>query len=863
MRSLFRLVVTAAVIVGGMSLATSSAYAATPAASPDHICAPTADPCVIDQAYDVTPPGSLDFGLRTVHMTGPGALLNGSADILCGAFLVDSGGNNIVVDVQQAGSPGGTFTVTARRACSGDGTTPCLGDASCATLGLGICSVGDGTISLDGEIQGNGDPGGTVMLRAAGDITIANTVRLNGSDFETNGGFLEVESFMGSITTTGKLKVNSGAGNYSFGTQAGEITLTAAGDVTIAQQVELMGGSNGGFLTVEADSDITVRDDVLAQSGQLVYAAGGYVTLFAGADLLISEPDGSGDTLINTDGGSGPYGGYGGIQLTPGYAGDISFDAGADITIHDRTVISGRGGFGGCYGESLGANFYMYAENGKATLDGKIQVHGRGTCGQLGRLYVYTHDGIDVGKKALLTVKAKNAGYVRLLAEAGPVNVRGTIDAEGKLKSGGSYYTYYGYGGPIEIDGTDVTLDGAKLLSGADGGSGAIEIEACRLHMKNKARIDHTHGAGLGYMFNEYNSITVGESMIMEAGSKLLADATSDAENEITYRDPNKPPVLDGDIDPPPRLSVNPSLAGCPVCGNSEIDQGESCDDGNTVSGDFCNSACQDEGCIADTPGYPTTALCDDGDACTLDVCDPVSHECLNPISCEEGVACTVDACVAGACEHTPDDSLCDDDNDCTDDVCNVATGCVYASLTGNPCEDGDLCTVTGDCVSGNCVAGDESLTENNKIIASLKTGPDNDRLKVKLEMPDAEFGADPVITGMIMQLFDADDQPVFEATLEATSWEDQTGAGTRFRFRDTQGPTGPANGVSSVKVSQKASTGVWKVSAKMRDTEIPGAAGQSTMSLSLLFGTDPAVDDCLTARRIPCVAKTTKTTCK
>jgi cysteine-rich repeat protein len=351
--------------------------------------------------------------------------------------------------------------------------------------------------------------------------------------------------------------------------------------------------------------------------------------------------------------------------------------------------------------------------------------------------------------------------------------------------------------------------------------------------------------------------------MTVDRKSKILADVSSNANNKITYRDPGKPPVLEGTIEPAPVLSVNPSLVGCPVCGNLEIDRGESCDDGNTTAGDSCSEVCQDEGCIADTPGYPAVDLCDDSDACTLDLCDPVAHQCQNPISCDEGVACTTDACVTGACVNTPVDALCDDSNDCTDDICSAATGCVYAGITGPSCDDGDPCTVTGTCDGGTCVVTDKSYTQRNKINSVLRSGVDNDLLKVRLEMPLTDFTTSPTVTGLLVELFDADDQSVYSATLAASDWEDLRDLGTKFRFRDTQGPGGPANGMSSVKIAQKSNKGVAKFTAKMRGHEIPGAAAQERMTLSLLFGTDPAIDECLTARRVPCSSSTTRTSCK
>jgi len=834
------------------------AAAMIPASSPDDICAPTDDPCIIDDHYVITGPGPFDFGLRTVSIVS-GGLLEGTIDIICGELNVTAGGNNTVVDIQNVGSPGGTFTVTTRRACSGDGTTPCLGDNTCALAALGTCSVGSGAILFDGEIAGNGDPGGSVIMQAAGDITLANTIRLNGSDFETNGGFMEVESTMGSVTITGSIKARAGATTYYGGSYGGEIALTAAEDLSLAKVVELQGGAAAGLIGLYAGNDLSVTDDILAHAGQALYAYGGFVNMgSASGDITVSSPN-PGPTRLVIDGGTGlAYGGH----LGPGSAGCFSFYAGGNLTFAEGTVVSGLGGFGGFYGESLGANVYAYAEGGMLTIDGEIHTHGQGAGGQLGRLFGYGSTGIRMGSKSKVNVKAKYAGYVELKAASGTIEMKGEINATGKRKGSG-YYSYPGYGGSIYVKGdVDVVLDNATLLNGSDGSSEGIEFKVCRLRMINNAKIDGSIGSNPDAS-NTGNYFTIGESMYVQAGSKIIADEVSGAYNYIDYRDPNKPPVLNGTIDPPPELDVNPSIGGCPVCGNSEIDQGESCDDGNLTSGDGCRDDCQDEGCIAETPGYPGTALCDDGDGCTIDSCDPVGHTCNNVLNCEEGVACTVDSCVSMSCVHTPEDGLCDDLNDCTDDVCNSSTGCVYANLTGPACEDGDLCTVTGTCDAGTCIATDERHTSRNKILAKFKPDVADDQLRVKFEMPLAFFSSDPTVTGAAVELRDALHQTVFSADLGAADWEDKGGSGTSFSFRDTLGLGGPANGVEKARVKVIASNGIAKASVKMRGTELPGAAGQLTMSFSMLFGTDPATDDCLTARSIPCKAKTKRTICK
>src|SRR5262245_27277647 len=131
---------------------------AIPADSADDICAPSADPCVVSQIYNVT--GPLDFGLRTVRIIGSGRLF-GEPDISvsAGKLEVDVGDVN-AIDVD--GADGGGVSISVYRACSGDAATRCLDDTTCTSLALGTCSVGNtGTIVFDGRISGSGaQPGG-------------------------------------------------------------------------------------------------------------------------------------------------------------------------------------------------------------------------------------------------------------------------------------------------------------------------------------------------------------------------------------------------------------------------------------------------------------------------------------------------------------------------------------------------------------------------------------------------------------------------------------------------------------------------------------------------------------------------------
>ncbi len=76
---------------------------------------------------------------------------------------------------------------------------------------------------------------------------------------------------------------------------------------------------------------------------------------------------------------------------------------------------------------------------------------------------------------------------------------------------------------------------------------------------------------------------------------------------------------------------------------------------------------------------------------------------CL-PIGCDDGNVCTVgDQCVTGACTGTPLD--CDDGNVCTDDACDPAAGCTHANNNA-ACDDGDACTTNDACSGGACIGG-------------------------------------------------------------------------------------------------------------------------------------------------------------
>jgi cysteine-rich repeat protein len=170
--------------------------------------------------------------------------------------------------------------------------------------------------------------------------------------------------------------------------------------------------------------------------------------------------------------------------------------------------------------------------------------------------------------------------------------------------------------------------------------------------------------------------------------------------------------------------------AGTAPCDDGVACTDDSCDEVNYQCSNAVNDgACDDrlfcngvETCDAVLGCQPGTAPdCDDGVACTDDICDEVNDWCANMANygacddglfcngaetcdavlgcqagtapCDDGVACTDDSCdeVNDQCSSTADDGACDDGLFCNGvETCDAVLGCQAGTA---PCDDGVACT--------------------------------------------------------------------------------------------------------------------------------------------------------------------------
>jgi hypothetical protein len=143
-------------------------------------------------------------------------------------------------------------------------------------------------------------------------------------------------------------------------------------------------------------------------------------------------------------------------------------------------------------------------------------------------------------------------------------------------------------------------------------------------------------------------------------------------------------------------------------CGFAASDDDKPCEDG-----DSCTVS---EKCMAGECAGGTLLNCNDGNACTDDLCHPQSgcSHTPNAAGCDDGDDCTVgDVCSQSQCESGVALS-CNDDNSCTDDSCQAAIGCVHEPNAAQ-CSDHNPCTTGDHCSAGKCaVSGSLDCNDGN-----------------------------------------------------------------------------------------------------------------------------------------------------
>ncbi len=86
-------------------------------------------------------------------------------------------------------------------------------------------------------------------------------------------------------------------------------------------------------------------------------------------------------------------------------------------------------------------------------------------------------------------------------------------------------------------------------------------------------------------------------------------------------------------------------------------------------------------------------------DATTADAGVDAPSGCMSEAECDDGFACTIDMCtVDRICRHTPLNERCEDG-----ELCTLDRGCASGCVTGEDCDDGNFCDGVERCIAGDC----------------------------------------------------------------------------------------------------------------------------------------------------------------
>ncbi len=118
------------------------------------------------------------------------------------------------------------------------------------------------------------------------------------------------------------------------------------------------------------------------------------------------------------------------------------------------------------------------------------------------------------------------------------------------------------------------------------------------------------------------------------------------------------------------------------ACSGTTIRAGEECSEG------YCNGVAGEETCgecIDDAPDGAVDLGCAEGaPTCDVTLIPARCTGCMTNADCDDGIECTTDTCNgSGACVRTPDDEVCPDSGDaCQPNKCVAGSGCQLVDIS-------------------------------------------------------------------------------------------------------------------------------------------------------------------------------------
>jgi len=236
---------------------------------------------------------------------------------------------------------------------------------------------------------------------------------------------------------------------------------------------------------------------------------------------------------------------------------------------------------------------------------------------------------------------------------------------------------------------TSTGIYGASEPGTPSSGGGILSLVVSNLDVRTDYvfRVKAVATSGTSPLSNEVRIGYLDVAAFVDSDGDGLKDGQEDVNlNRLVDAGESDPTRADSDGDGvgDPADTCEGTAAGAAVssigCSCAQV----TCGDGNA-----CNGT---ETCSAGVCRTGTALVCNDGNSCTTDSCNPSSGCTTTPI-----------AGCGGACTTS---SQCNDNNPCTTNTCSNGM-CSFSAVTnGTACGDGNACNGAETCQAGTCAAG-------------------------------------------------------------------------------------------------------------------------------------------------------------
>ncbi|MCW5891697.1 MAG: DUF4215 domain-containing protein [bacterium] len=547
-RRLARLFLLACLVPGPMAHATVAG----------DLCAPAADPCVIEGTRTFTAGSVVDVGARTLEVAASArvTLPAGTAVLRAGSVRLRPGARI------QAGADGAALTIEA----AGDVELQALGSVRARIDLSGTLVAGDLSIVAGGTVRLDGD----VAASAPGPDGLPGYVTIDGSGDVLAGG--------------GSIVVRSGATSGG-----GTVEISAAGRLALGARVDVSGGEfGGGAITLEGGSDVAVTA-ALDLNGGGAYGDGGVLdaTAVAGSLQILGAISGRAAGSSSEGGGLGA---------------DVTLVAGQGVTVSAAVTVTGASpdGSGGSFVVDAGASALVTA----TVLAG---ASGAESCG--GEVDIRAGRDVTLGR---VDLSAGGCGGGFFAVDAlGTASLTGLVSVDGA--------TSFGSGGLVTIGAPTVNVGAVVRASAPDGGfGGAIEVAGCTIGIGAAGEL-RSNGLGAQTEIRASGLATIAGRLSATGGRNVLAYRDPALAPVVTgIVNPATVAVLAPDLPPCPpsgavcgdgvpagaeqcddgnTLACDGCSASCRLeaCGNGRVECDEECDDGpqTGLPGSACDASCR------------------------------------------------------------------------------------------------------------------------------------------------------------------------------------------------------------------------------------------------------------------------------